>query len=73
MKQRKVRKLVFVVFFVVLSSAVAHAAGYTDVANLGTPTHDIRFASDRALYVEGLVDGCGISRYCSAGGRTNVP
>jgi len=73
MTQKKTWRFAFAASLLLLTVVVSRAGGYTDVAVLGTPTHDIRYTSDRAVYVEGLVDGCWIGRYRSAGGRINVP
>ena len=53
--------------------AVSSAKGYSRVLVLDTPTHDVRYVSDRVVYVEGLVDGRWVGRYWSAGARINVP
>ncbi len=73
MTQKKVRMLAGVVLSVVLSPVVMTASGFADIAVLNSPSHDIRFTSDRVVYVEGLVDGRWMGRYWSAGGRINVP
>jgi alpha-galactosidase len=56
-----------------LAASTAWCAGYTDIRDLGTVTHDIRFVSGHTVYVEGLVNGMWQGRYWSAGGRINVP
>lgn len=56
-----------------MASARAFTAGYTNIAVLGGDTHDIRFTSGNAIYVEGLVQGVWSGRYWNAGGRINVP
>lgn len=55
------------------ANGFASSPGYTDIVVLQTSTHDIRFVSDRTVYVEGLVNGVWSGRYWSAGGRINVP
>jgi alpha-galactosidase len=73
MKLRKAWIFAGIMLSLAASRPALHAKGYTDVAVLGTPTHDIRYTTDRVVYVEGLVDGRWVGRYWSAGGRINVP
>jgi hypothetical protein len=56
-----------------VATGVSFAADYTDIRELGTDTHDVRFVSGHRVYVEGLVNGMWEGRYWSAGGRINVP
>ena len=73
MRQEWRRAVIGCVLFFATASGVAAVAGYTDIAVLGTDTHDIRFVSGNAVYVEGLVGGIWSGRYWNAGGRINVP
>jgi alpha-galactosidase len=59
--------------FFLTANAGALTTGYTDIALLGGETHDIRFTSGNAVYVEGLVDGVWSGRYWNGGGKINVP
>ena len=61
------------VFSLFAANVFAASTGFTDIVALPTETHDIRFVSDRTVYVEGLVNGVWSGRYWSAGGRINVP
>ena len=70
---RRICWLVVLLTPFIFSGQRAFAAGQTDIVVLGTRTHDIRFVSGNAVYVEGLVDGRWSGRYWSAGGRINVP
>jgi len=73
MKQKQSWVFASILLGVALSPAALGADGYTDITSLETPTHDVRYTSDRVVYVEGLVDGQWVGRYWSAGGRINVP
>ena len=73
MRQDWRRAVIGCVLFFATASTVAAVTGYTDIAVLGTDTHDIRFVSGNAVYVEGLVGGTWSGRYWNAGGRINVP
>src|SRR5580704_6388272 len=65
--------IVSLIFILVAVNGFASLQGYTDIVVLPTSSHDIRFVSDRTVYVEGLVNGVWSGRYWSAGGRINVP
>jgi alpha-galactosidase len=73
MKQRIAWMVPSIVLGVFLTSVGLRAAGYTDIAVQDDPTHEIRYTTDRVVYVEGLVDGRWVGRYWNAGGRINVP
>ncbi len=67
------KNLILVVAIWMTAATAAWPAGYTDIQQLATETHEIRFVSGRTVYVEGLVNGMWEGRYWSAGGRINVP
>ena len=52
----------------VLCATVA-AGGFTDIAVREAPEHEVRFTSDRTIYVESLQDGRWAGRYWTADGR----
>ncbi|UCD36988.1 MAG: alpha-galactosidase [Fidelibacterota bacterium] len=45
----------------------------TDIATIDTPEPEVRFTSDRTIYVETLVSGRWAGRYWNASGRINFP
>lgn len=55
------------------TAAAAQTPGYTNVHVEASPEHEVRYASDHVIYLEGLVDGRWVGRYWSPGGRINDP
>ncbi|MFH1742489.1 MAG: glycoside hydrolase family 36 protein [bacterium] len=53
--------------------AAAAAGGFMDIAVHQAPEHEIRFTSDRTIYVESLQEGRWSGRYWTADGRIDWP
>jgi len=58
---------------VLLLATAASAAEYTAIRLGHGPDHEVRYASGKLLYVEGLVDGRWCGRFWAADGRLNFP
>lgn len=75
MRIKRTSGLVFVAFMTVMRGPLLFSGGdeQVDVRIAPARNHEVRYTSERTVYVEGLVDGRWVGRYWTADGRINVP